>query len=386
MNSGLAVSQEMNRNPVPMNCSGVSGIAAWTSLIRSQGFSRWVRTAIPMWVLEVKSRARKPARSMTGAICSIWPVVSPVAPHRLWLPSRNETSSRSISLMGHRRPPPVACRAAGITLEEAGGHSARCEVGIAGQPAVQRQVGLDPGDLTSAQRAPEPAERTRAVSPARDELGEKGVVVRRHHRSGLDPGIDPDAGAGRERGPGNGARAGPPGPPVLRVDAAFDRVAGQGHLFRGQPQRPAFRHRDLLGDQVQPGHRLGDRVLHLDTRIHLQEEEGAAIGVDEEFDGAETAIAQPGAEADRGVEYRGPETGIEIWGRCLLDHLLVPPLDRAVTLAEMDDPVAVAEQLDLDMPGVGDETFQVDPRIAERGARLGGCLLRRRGQLARCVG
>src|SRR5215831_3918681 len=138
-----------------------------------------------MWVLEVKSRARKPARSMTGAICTIWPVVSPVAPHRLWLPSRNETSRSSISLMGRRRPPPVARRAAEITAEEAGGHPARDEFGIAGQPAVQRQVGLDPGDLASAQRAPEPADRGGAVGPAGDELGQKGVVVRRHHRSGL---------------------------------------------------------------------------------------------------------------------------------------------------------------------------------------------------------
>src|SRR5215470_1936847 len=214
MNPGPAVSQEMKRKPVPMNCSGVRGSAACTRRIRSQGFSRWVRTATPMWVLEVKSRARKPARSMTGAICSIWPVVSPVAPHRLWLPSRNETSRSSISLMSR---PLVARHAAEITAKEAGGHSARDEFGVAGQPAVQRQVGLHPGDLASAQRAPEPADRVRAVSPARDELGEKGVVVRRHHRSGLDPGVYSDAGAGRERCPGNDARAGPPGPPVLRV-------------------------------------------------------------------------------------------------------------------------------------------------------------------------
>src|SRR5262245_7127431 len=310
-----------------------------------------------MWVLEVKSRARKPARSMTGAICSIWPVVSPVAPHRLWLPSRNETSRSSISLMSR----PLAARhAAEITGKEAGGHSARYEFGVAGQPAVQRQVGLHPGDLASAQRAPKPADRAWAVGPARDELGEQGVVVRRHHRSGLDPGIYPDAGAGRECRPGNGSGAGQTRPPVLRVDAAFDRVAGQGHLFRRQPQRPALRHRDLLGDQVQPGHRLGDRVLHLDTRVHLQEEEGAAVAVDEELDGAETAIAQPGTEGDRSAEYRGPEPGVEMGSRRLLDHLLVPPLDRAVTLAEMDGPVAVAEQLDLDVPGVADETFQVD--------------------------
>ena len=40
MNSGLAVSQEMKRNPVDMNCSGVLGVAAAMSRIRSQGSSR----------------------------------------------------------------------------------------------------------------------------------------------------------------------------------------------------------------------------------------------------------------------------------------------------------------------------------------------------------
>ena len=39
MNSGLAVSQAMKRNPVDMNCSGVLGVAAAISLMRSQGSS-----------------------------------------------------------------------------------------------------------------------------------------------------------------------------------------------------------------------------------------------------------------------------------------------------------------------------------------------------------
>ena len=43
-----------------MNWSGVWGIAACVSRIRSHGSSRCVRTATPMWVLEVKSIARKP--------------------------------------------------------------------------------------------------------------------------------------------------------------------------------------------------------------------------------------------------------------------------------------------------------------------------------------
>ena len=83
----------MNRNPGLMNCSRVDGIAARVSRMRSQGSSRCVRTAMPMWVLEVKSSARNPTRSISGAIGSTWRVRTPVAPQRLWLPSRKETST-----------------------------------------------------------------------------------------------------------------------------------------------------------------------------------------------------------------------------------------------------------------------------------------------------
>ena len=75
--------------PVVMNFSGVFGIAALTSRIRSHGSSRWKRTDTAMCVLAVKSSARKPTRSIIGAIASTSGVVSPVAPHRLWLPSRS---------------------------------------------------------------------------------------------------------------------------------------------------------------------------------------------------------------------------------------------------------------------------------------------------------
>ncbi len=53
MTSGWARSQEMNRKPVPMNCSGVSGMAARVSRIRCHGSCRCVRTATPMAVLDM---------------------------------------------------------------------------------------------------------------------------------------------------------------------------------------------------------------------------------------------------------------------------------------------------------------------------------------------
>src|SRR5215470_10634762 len=50
---------------------------------------------MPIWVLLVKSTARSPTRSSTGAICRICRVGNLVAPHRLWLPSRIDTSTSS---------------------------------------------------------------------------------------------------------------------------------------------------------------------------------------------------------------------------------------------------------------------------------------------------
>ena len=69
--------------PVVMKLSGVFGIAALTSRNRSHGSSLWNRTETAMCVLELKSAAWKPTRSMVGAIASTSGVVRPVALHRL---------------------------------------------------------------------------------------------------------------------------------------------------------------------------------------------------------------------------------------------------------------------------------------------------------------
>ncbi len=55
--SSLAGTHEMNRIPVVIMPRGVSGIAALTNRIRSQGSSRWKRTETAMCVLDVKSSA-----------------------------------------------------------------------------------------------------------------------------------------------------------------------------------------------------------------------------------------------------------------------------------------------------------------------------------------
>src|SRR5215831_1907411 len=86
----------------------------------------------------------------------------------------------------------------------------------------------------------------------------------------------------------------------------------------------------------------------------------------EELHRAQAPVAEPGPERDGGIVDRRPQAVGQQRRRCLLDHLLVPPLDRAVPVGQVDDPFAVAEELDLDVPGSRQEAFQVDPRVAER--------------------
>ncbi len=54
-------------------------------------------------------------------------------------------------------------------------------------------------------------------------------------------------------------------------------------------ERRARRDADLLDDEVDAGDHLGDGVLHLEPRVHLDEVELAALV--EELDGADAAIA-----------------------------------------------------------------------------------------------
>jgi len=121
--------------------------------------------------------------------------------------------------------------------------------------------------------------------------------------------------------------------PVFGVDAALDGVAGEMHVVLGEAQRFAFGDRDLFGDQVEPADRLGDRMLDLDARVHLEEVEGVALAVDEQFDGAQPAVFEVPGEGDGGLVHRGPQPVVQVGGRRFFDQLLVAALDRAVARA-----------------------------------------------------
>ena len=88
---------------------------------------------------------------------------------------------------------------------------------------------------------------------------------------------------------------------VLRRDAALHREALGADVVLAQPhrrERVARRDLHLHDDEVDVGDLLGDRVLDLDARVHL-DEDVAPVLAEEELDGAGVDVADRAGEARR---------------------------------------------------------------------------------------
>src|SRR5829696_3987070 len=113
-------------------------------------------------------------------------------------------------------------------------------------------------------------------------------------------------------------------------------------------------------------------MLDLETGVHLQEKERAVLAR-HELHGSGGVIAHRLREGDRLLAHFPARRLVQEGRRRLLDHLLVPALDGALTLAEIDTvAVLVAEHLNLDVARLGDKLLDEDPVVAEgaRGLRL----------------
>ena len=156
---------------------------------------------------------------------------------------------------------------------------------------------------------------------------------------------------------------------ILGVQAHLERVAAP--LGPARPRQPlAGRRSELLADDVDSGHELGDGVLDLQARVQLDEVEGP-VRPEQELEGAGVAVADRVAGAlGRGLHLLAP-LGRERGRRRLLDQLLVAPLDRALALAEGEHAaLAVSEHLDLDVPRRRDRLLEIQGAVAERGLGL----------------
>ncbi len=133
-------------------------------------------------------------------------------------------------------------------------------------------------------------------------------------------------------------------------------------------QRLPLGDEDLRLDQIVASDLFGDGVLDLNTGIDFDEVTLAGIDVQKKLDGAR--IIQPGGAADgeSGVPHGLAKALVQIRRRRELDDLLMPSLQRAVALEEMDEiAVPIADQLHFDMASPPDEFLEENIAHAERG-------------------
>ena len=168
---------------------------------------------------------------------------------------------------------------------------------------------------------------------------------------------------------------------MFRVDPALDGVALDPDVLLLHRERRPGGDADLLVNQVDAGDHLGDRMLHLDAGVHLDEIELAVLV--EELDRSGAGILQLLHRLRDDAADALAHLGIEGRGGTLLPDLLVAALERAIALAEMDRIApAVAENLDLDMARLFEVLLDIDRIVAEGGLGFRLCGGERMGEVA----
>ena len=162
--------------------------------------------------------------------------------------------------------------------EEVGVRVAGGERRVFGDRDEERHIGGHAEHHIVAQRGEQSLPRRLAVRAPHRDLGQQRIVVDRHLVAGADPRVDADAGRARLAQMHDATGA---GQEVLRrilgVDAALDGVAAREHVGLPQPQPLARGDAELRLDQVDAADPLGDRMLDLQARVHLEEVEVARL-------------------------------------------------------------------------------------------------------------
>ena len=151
--------------------------------------------------------------------------------------------------------------------------------------AVEGNRGAHPFNDELLKRPQHAADGLLARGCPHDQLGDHRIVVGRDHVARVHVRVEPHAWPARRMKHGDLARRGAEVfERILRVDAALDRVPLDPDGLLG---RQRFAHRDpqLLLDQVEARHLLGDGVLDLNAGVHLHEVE-VAVGIDQKLDRA----------------------------------------------------------------------------------------------------
>ena len=198
-----------------------------------------------------------------------------------------------------------------------------------------------------------------AVAAVRHDLGHHRVVVRADLSALAQCTVD--AHIVVHRRPPAQHRAG------LRQKASGHVFGRQPHLHRVTLQADVgllpgqglpTGHTQLPLHQIQPGDGFGHRVFDLEPGVHLHEIK-LPLGVEQKLHGACADVAHGAGAVHRHLPHACPQLGVHGGRGRFFDQLLVTPLHRAVALTQVHHmPVAVGQQLDLDMAWGDEGTLQ----------------------------
>ena len=126
-------------------------------------------------------------------------------------------------------------------------------------------------------------------------------------------------------------------------------------------QRRAVGNCDLFAHQIDSGNQFSNRMLNLETRVHLQEIEFARGVGDQKLYRACADVINSSREFDRRLAHLFAQRRVVYWRRTLFNHFLMTALNRTFAFAQMDHvAVRVGEYLNLDMPRPLDRFFEIE--------------------------
>ena len=119
----------------------------------------------------------------------------------------------------------------------------------------------------------------------------------------------------------------------------------------------SFHDPDLRFHQIEPSDHLGHGVFDLNSRIDLDEEELAGVGIHQEFRARANVIGGFGKPNRRVAQILTLTVGQIVGGRTF-DHLLIAPLHRTFAFEQMDDiAMLIAQDLHLHVAGALNQSF-----------------------------
>ncbi len=244
------------------------------------------------------------------------------------------------------------------------------ELGVDHQFAVQCNVGVDAFNRSFCQCRAHAGQGLFTRVTVHDDLADHGVVVRRHKVIGVNMRIHAHARAAGHVPGGDPAGRRDKLVRVFGIDTALDGVAFDFDLALRERQLFTGRHLDLGFDDVHACHPFRDRMLDLHTGVHLDEIKLTVFV--QKLKSAGTAVADFLDGCHATVSNFLNQLARDAGRRRLLNHFLVTPLHRTVTLAQPNRIfMLIGHDLNFDMARVLKVLFHVHGGVAECSAGFG---------------